>query len=144
MGKTIEKFIEEKYENDNWDFCFDDLTEVEQKKLKAELLKEARAFRKILSDFVETLDCKYTELANKITEFADTFRDLSFWVEDDGTELGVDGWLDIYSDLFAVVINVDKDGKFFVNKELEIEIDFDGNGADFAHVDTESGEFTNI
>ena len=139
---TLEKFFEEK--NDNWHFGFDNLTEVEQNKLKAELLQEARAFRKILSDFVETLDCKYTELANKITEFADTFSDLSFWVEDDGTELGVDGWLDIYSDLFAVVINVDKDGKFFVNKELEIEIDFDGNGADFAFVDTESGEFTNI
>ena len=83
-------------------------------------------------------------MANKITEFANTFSDLSFWVEDDGTALGADGWLDIYSDLFAVVINVDKDGKFFLNKELQIEIDLDGNGADFAFVDTESGEFMNI
>jgi len=139
---TIEKFIEEK--GNNWDFCFNDLTEVEQNELKAEILQDARAFRKILSDFVETLDCKYTELASKITEFANTFSDLSFWVEDDGTALGADGWLDIYSDLFAVVINVDKDGKFFVNKELQIEIDLDGNGADFAFVDTESGEFMNI
>lgn len=139
---TIENFFDRK--NENWNFCFDNLTEVEQNELKAEILQDARAFRKILSDFVETLDCKYTELANKITEFANTFSDLSFWVEDDGTALGADGWLDIYSDLFAVVINVDKDGKFFVNKELEIEIDFDGNGADFAFVDTESGEFTNI
>ena len=111
---TLEKFFEEK--NDNWNFGFDNLTEVEQNELKAEILQEARIFRKILSDFVETLDCKYTELVNKITEFADTFSDLSFWVEDEGTELGVDGWLDIYGDLFAVVINVDKDGKFFVNK----------------------------
>ena len=139
---TIEKFFD--HRNENWNFCFDDLTEVEQNELKAEILQDARAFRKILSDFVETLDCKYTELANKITEFANTYIDLSFWVEDDGTALGADGWLDIYSDLFAVVINVDKDGKFFVNKELQIEIDFDGNGADFAFVDTESGEFTNI
>ena len=139
---TIEKFIEEK--NDNWDFSFDNLTKVEQNELKAEILQEARVFRKILSDFVETLDCKYTELASKITEFANTFSDLSFWVEDDGTALGADGWLDIYSNLFAVVINVDKDGKFFVNKELQIEIDLDGNGADFAFVDTESGEFMNI
>lgn len=139
---TIEKFFDRK--NENWNFCFDDLTEVEQNELKAEILQDARAFRKILSDFVETLDCKYTELASKITEFANTFSDLSFWVEDDGTALGADGWLDIYSDLFAVVINVDKDGKFLVNKELQIEIDFDGNGADFAFVDTESGEFMNI
>lgn len=139
---TIEKFFEEK--GNNWDFSFDNLTEVEQNELKAEILQEARVFRKILSDFVETLDCKYTELPNKITEFSNTYSDLSFWVEDDGTALGTDGWLDIYSDLFAVVINVDKDGKFFVNKELEIEIDFDGNGADFAFVDTESGEFTHI
>ena len=139
---TIEKFFEEK--GNNWDFSFDNLTEVEQNELKAEILQEARVFRKILSDFVETLDCKYTELPNKITEFSNTYSDLSFWVEDDGTALGTDGWLDIYSDLFAVVINVDKDGKFFVNKELEIEIDFDGNGADFAYVDTESGEFTHI
>ena len=139
---TIEKFIEEK--GNNWDFSFDNLTKVEQNELKAEILQEARVFRKILSDFVETLDCKYTELANKITEFANTFSDLSFWVEDDGTALGADGWLDIYSDLFAVVINVDKDGNFFVNKELQIEIDLDGNGADFAFVDTESGEFMNI
>src|SRR5574344_1645122 len=139
---TIEKFIEEK--GNNWDFCFNDLTEVEQNELKAEILQDARAFRKILSDFVETLDCKYTELVSKITEFANTFSDLSFWVEDDGTAFGADGWLDIYSDLFAVVINVDKDGKFFVNKELQIEIDLDGNGADFAFVDTESGEFMNI
>lgn len=139
---TIEKFFD--HRNENLNFCFDDLTEVEQNELKAEILQDARAFRKILSDFVETLDCKYTELANKITEFANTYIDLSFWVEDDGTALGADGWLDIYSDLFAVVINVDKDGKFFVNKELEIEIDFDGNGTDFAFVDTENGEFTNI
>lgn len=139
---TIENFFDLK--NENWNFCFDNLTEVEQNELKAEILQDARAFRKILSDFVETLDCKYTELASKITEFANTFSDLSFWVEDDGTALGADGWLDIYSDLFAVVINVDKDGKFFVNKELQIEIDLDGNGADFAFVDTESGEFTNI
>jgi len=139
---TIEKFIEEK--GNNWNFCFNDLTEVEQNELKAEILQDAIAFRKILSDFVETLDCKYTELANKITEFANTFSDLSFWVEDDGTALGADGWLDIYSDLFAVVINVDKDGKFFLNKELQLEIDLDGNGADFAFVDTESGEFMNI
>lgn len=139
---TIKKFIEEK--NDDWDFCFDNLTEVEQNELKAEILQEARVFRKILSDFVETLDCKYTELANKITEFAETFSYLSFWVEDDGTALGVDGWLDIYSDLFAVVIYVDKDGRFFVDKKLEIEIDLVGNGADFAFVDTESEEVTNI
>ena len=139
---TIEKFIEKK--GNNWDFSFDNLTKVEQNELKAEILQEARVFRKILSDFVETLDCKYTELANKITEFANTFSDLSFWVEDDGTALGADGWLDIYGDLFAVVIHVDKDGKLFVDKELQIEIDLDSSGADFAYVDTESGEFTNI
>ena len=55
---TIEKFIEEK--GNNWDFCFNDLTEIEQNELKAEILQDARAFRKILSDFVETLDCKYS------------------------------------------------------------------------------------
>lgn len=115
-----------KKKNDNWNFCFNNLTEVEQNELKTEILQEARVFRKILSDFVETLDCKYTELANKITE------------------LGVDGWLDIYSDLFVAVIYVDKDGKFFVDKKLKIEIDLVGNGADFAFVDTESGEITNI
>ena len=141
---TLEKFFEEK--NDNWNFGFDDLTEVEQNELKAEILQEARIFRKILSDFVETLDCKYTELPSKIeNELAYLHPLLSISIGDNGTALGVDGWLDIYGDLFAVVIHVDKDGKLFVDKELQIEIDLDSSGgADFAFVDTESGEFTNI
>lgn len=142
---TIEKFIEERYENDNWDFSFNDLTEVEQNELKAEILQEARVFRKAIADFVEVQDCKYTELPSKIeNELVYLHPLLSLSIGDNGTALGVDGWLDIYGDLFAVVIHVDKDGKLFVDKELQIEIDLDSSGADFAYVDTESGEFTNI
>ena len=139
----MKKFFEEK--NDNWDFGFDNLTEVEQNELKAEILQEARIFRKAIADFVEVQDCKYTELPSKIeNELVYLHPLLSFSIGDNGTALGVDGWLDIYGDLFAVVIHVDKDGKLFVDKELQIEIDLDSSGADFAFVDTESGEFTNI
>ena len=140
---TLEKFFEEK--NDHWNFGFDNLTEVEQNELKAEILQEARIFRKAIADFVEVQDCKYTELPSKIeNELVYLHPLLSISIGDNGTALGVDGWLDIYGDLFAVVIHVDKDGKLFVDKELQIEIDLDGIGADFAFVDTESGEFTNI
>ena len=140
---TIEKFFEEK--GNNWDFSFDNLTEVEQNELKAEILQEARIFRKAIADFVEVQDCKYTELPSKIeNELVYLHPLLSISIGDNGTALGVDGWLDIYGDLFAVVIHVDKDGKLFVDKELQIEIDLDSSGANFAFVDTESGEFTNI
>ena len=141
MAMTLCEFFERGVVNFN--ISINDLTEVEQTELKADILKEVRAFRQVLVDFVSTLDCKYTELASKITEFARTCDGASFWVEDDGTELGVDGWLDIYSDLYSINISLGEDGKFVVATEVELEFDMYCDGTDvFVFVDTESGTFT--
>ena len=119
MAMTLCEFFERGL--NNFHISINDLTEVKQSELKADILKEVREFRQVLVDFVSTLDCKYTELAGKITEFARTR---------DGA-------------LYSINISLGEDGKFSVSNEVELEFDLYCDGTDvFVFVDTESGTFT--
>lgn len=104
----------------NNDYSFETLSDSEQQELLTDIAKEAIEFRNLVNTFISKCRCTYRMLPNKLMQYANTFDFSPFWIEDDGTYLGTDGYLDVYSDLFGISIYVDENGKFSISPTILI------------------------